>query len=69
MNILQNLVKGWITTVIGTVIIIVAVTLIVQDVMPLYWDGAGMMLIGAIFLVVPDKIGGIVDVVVKKKSE
>lgn len=68
MNPLQNIIKGWITTLIGTAIIIVAVVMIYTSTLPFYWEGAGLILTGAILLIAPDKISGITDAIIKKKT-
>lgn len=69
MKIVQNIVKGWITTTIGTGTIITALLLVVKGSMPLFWEGSFLFFIGGVFLIVPDKFAGIVDAVIKKKTE
>ena len=64
MNILQNIVRGWITTTIGTALAGMTSYMIYENKTDLWWEGAGLYFVSALFLLAPDKFSSIADAVI-----
>lgn len=55
-NVSSNVVKGWITTVIGTVTTILTLILIYKGVFDFTWEGLCGLSIGALLIIAPKTI-------------
>jgi len=51
-----NILKGWITSIIGVILLIVSVVLIVDGRLPVVWEGIGLICMAVILLYAPQTI-------------
>lgn len=66
---LQNAVKGPITSVIGAVIIMLSAYYALTDQIEWVWNGLIGCGVGGILIFTPDSIKQIIDAVIKKKTQ
>lgn len=52
----QNVIKGWITTIIGTATMVLTLILIFTQVIDFVWEGIGGLVVGSILLMAPQTI-------------
>lgn len=56
----ENIVKAWITSTIGTILMVISIILWITGVIPIKWDATIGIAIGTILLLAPQKIETIV---------
>lgn len=56
MQIRENVVKGWVTSVIGLITMIVTIILVYREVIDFTWDGVVGLVIGSLLLMAPKTI-------------
>lgn len=56
MQIRENVVKGWVTSVIGLITMIVTIILVYREVIDFTWDGVVGLVIGALLVMSPKTI-------------
>jgi hypothetical protein len=52
----QNIVKGWITSLVGITLMVASLTLWITGVIPIKWDATIGIALGTILLLAPNKI-------------
>ncbi len=50
---IDNIIKGWVTTLIGTATMIVSLILVWRGVIDFIWEGVGGLTIGCVLLLAP----------------
>lgn len=65
----QNIVKGWITTIIGTITMILTLFLIFTKVIDFMWEGIAGLSIGCILVMAPKTIEKKVSELIRGKID
>lgn len=65
MSIKLNIIKGWITTIIGMAAMIITLILVWQQVFDFVWEGIGGLVIGALLLLAPRTIEKKISEIIK----
>lgn len=68
-TILSNVVKGWVSTLIGLALICASSYMSVFNGTPWVWEGLTGCGVGAVLFFTPDSIKDILSAVIKKKTE
>lgn len=69
MSIIRNAIKGYITSIIGVVIILATAYACTFEEMEWVWNGLAGCGFGCVLIFTPDSIKEIISAVVKKKTE
>ena len=64
----QNIIKGWITSIVGVCVYVVTTILWLTNVIPMKWEGVLGYLVGTFLLLAPDKIISLTRTYITKKQ-
>lgn len=69
----KNILKGWITSLIGTAAMVISLFLVYRGTITFVWEGIGGLVIGCVLLIAPHtiekKVSDAISVLVKKDNQ
>jgi hypothetical protein len=65
---MSNVIKGWITSIIGVIVYVVTLLMIYNAKLNWYWEGIGAMAFGTILLLAPQTIEKWLNKIVNSKT-
>lgn len=68
----KNILKGWITSLVGTAAMVISLVLVYKGSLTFVWEGIGGLTAGAVLLLAPQtiekKVSAAIDALVKKNN-